>query len=183
MGKLTIPGANMREQAMFDKLGISLLQSISEESFMAVVTRFLAQHNVLHLASHRQGRIRSTPLEYFSSGITVHVFSEGGGKIANLRACPDVCYSIAEPYDPAAGILGARGMQVWGTATVFKKNEDPQRAAAVFEHYPNKNTITDQGIADDFEAVNFNIITVEPAVIRYLDLKQGFRNVTWKRDG
>ncbi len=181
MAKIIVPGASEREKQLFEKLGISLITAIGVDEFEALVCDFLKSHNVLHLATHGNRQIRSTPLEYFSHHLNVYVFSEGGGKIANIKADPAVSFSIAEPYYPEQGIMGAVGLQVWGMASVFKKNDDPQRAADIFAHYPHANTIEEQGISDNFNEINFNVITIKPEKIRYLNLQKGFRNVTWQR--
>lgn len=180
MGKILVPGSNTKERALFTKLGIELITAIDEAAFCSLVADYLGSRNVLHLASYGGTEVRSTALEYFSDYLTVHIFSEGGGKIANIKKHPQVCYSIADPYNPADGILGTRGIQVWGTASVFKKNDDPEKAADIFNLYRQAHTIQEQGISDEVGLINFNIITIVPKKIRYLDLKKGFRNVVWK---
>jgi hypothetical protein len=38
------------------------------------------------------------------------------------------------------------------------------------------------GVDQMAAAMNFNVITIEPARIRYLDMRKGFRNVTWEKE-
>ena len=107
MGKVIVPQANSRERATFEKGGIELIESISEESFLKVAEAFLNDHNVLHLATCRDNVPRCTPLEYFNNGLTVYISSEGGGKFANLKVNSKVSFSISDPYHPAEDFFGA----------------------------------------------------------------------------
>jgi len=182
MGKVIVPHANERERAAFASVNITLLDTISEENFLQVITDYLSGHNVLHLATCKDNEPRSTALEYFNNGLIVFIFSEGGGKIANLKANPQVSYTINDPYAPGEDFFGAVGLQVWGAATVFKKNENPALFNAVRSHARTTEALKKQGLDKLADAVNFNVITIEPAKFRYLNYRKGFRNVIWKKE-
>ena len=182
MSKIIVPRANDREKAVFDKFNITLIDSISEREFEHVIIEFLNTHNVLHLATCRNSEPRSTPLEYFNNGLTVHIVSEGGGKFANLKVNPKTSYSIAEPYDPEKDFFSATGLQVWGIASMFRKNDDLKKYEDIRRYSRDADGLKKQGIDQLASAVNMNVITVEPLKLRYLDLKKGFRNVMWERD-
>jgi nitroimidazol reductase NimA-like FMN-containing flavoprotein (pyridoxamine 5'-phosphate oxidase superfamily) len=100
MGKVIVPQPNEKELAAFALQGLSMRQSMTEGEFFDMAIEYLNRHNVLHLATCKNNEPRCTPLEYFNNGLTVYIFSEGGGKIANLRVNDLVSYSIADPYDP-----------------------------------------------------------------------------------
>jgi len=180
MAKLLIPRANVQELAMFQKFGISLIPEMTVEEFESAAASYLDSHNVLNLATCRNSRPRCTTLEYFNDGLTVYVMSEGGGKIANLRANPLVSYTVNDPYRPEEDYFSAAGIQVWGTADLFKKNEDPERAGRIMVFFRNREAVTAQGLGAAISAVNFNIMTITARKIRYLDLRRGFRNVVWE---
>lgn len=182
MAKLIIPRSNEREKAMFEKLNIKLVEAITVEEFKNVVTEYLDQHNVLHLATCKDNEPRCTPLEYFNNGLTVHISSEGGGKIANLKANPKISFSISDPYEPAEDFFGASGLQVWGNASVFKKNDDLEKYNEIRKYARNTESLKKQGLEQAAAKFNFNIITIEPVKIRYLNLRKGFRNVMWNKD-
>jgi len=182
MAKLTIPRSNDQERAVLEKLNITLKESMTEKEFEAVVADYLNKHNVLHLATCRDNEPRSTPLEYFNNGLTVYILSEGGGKFANLKANRKVSFSISDPYDPFQDYLGATGLQVWGIASTFKKNDDLKQFQDIYQYSRNAEALKKHGIEQMAAAVNFNIITIEPRKIRYLNLRQGFRNVAWTQE-
>jgi len=182
MGKLIIPQPNEREKAAFETVNLTMIESISEEDFLREIVLYLDDHNVLHLATCRDNEPRCTPLEYFNNGLTVYIFSEGGGKIANLKANPRVSYGIADPYDPARDFFGSSGLQVWGTASVFKKNDDPDRFNRIRSYARTTQALQDQGLDEAAGSYNFNVIAIEPVKIRRLCYRKGLRNIIWKRD-
>lgn len=183
MGKLLIPHPNEREKAVFSKAGITMLETMAEQDFLDAVIDYLDGHNVLQLATCRDNEPRCTTLEYFNNGLTVYVLSEGGGKIANLKANPRVCYTVSDPYHPAEDFFGASGVQVWGRASVFKKNDDPEGFKRIRAYVRTTEALKKQGLADIADSFNFNVITIEPEKIRYLSYRKGFRNVIWKKEG
>ncbi len=182
MAKIIVPHSNEREKTVLQKFNVNLIDSIDEKEFEKVIIDYLDQHNVLHLATCRDKEPRSTPLEYFNNGLTVYISSEGGGKFANLKVNSKVSCSICDPYEPAEDFFGAIGLQVWGTASTFKKNDDIKKYEEIRKYSRNIDALKKQGLEQAASAFNFNVITIEPLKIRYLNLKKGFRNVTWERD-
>jgi hypothetical protein len=182
MGKVMIPKANQKEQAAFDHGGVTLIESLSEEAFLQMAIEYLDNHNVLHLSTCKNNEPRCTPVEYFNNGLTVHMFCEGGGKISNIKANPKVSYSIADPYNPAQDFFGASGMQVWGTATFFKKNDDPDQFKQIVKYARNMQELDDQGLGEAAESYNFNVVSIVPNKIRRLCYRQGYRGVIWKNE-
>jgi hypothetical protein len=182
MPKLIVPKSNRQEQAIFEKMNIQLIDSITPQEFERVVSGYIDSHNVLNLATGRDNAVRCTTLEYFNNGLTVYIYSEGGGKIINLKANPRVCYTINDPYDPEEDYFGAIGLQVWGLASIFKRHDDPAQAAHINGYFRNVEALKKQGLEQAAGTVNYNIITIEPVKIRYLDLRRGFRNVVWQKE-
>lgn len=183
MAKLIIPKSNERERAIFEKHNIRLVESMTPEEFETVAIEFLNTHNVLHLATCKDNIPRSTPLEYFNNGLTVFILSEGGGKIANLKTNSKVSFSISDPYNPVDNFFSASGLQVWGTASTFKRNDRPEKAQEIYRHYRHASELKKQGLDTTAGSFNFNIISIIPDKITYLNLLKGFRNVTWNRQG
>ena len=180
MVRVVVPRANEREKAVFEKFNITLIDSIDEKELEEEIIAYLNQHNVLHLATCRDDEPRSTSLEYFNNGLTVYISSEGGGKFANLKVNPKVSYSVCDPYEPAEDFFGASGLQVWGIASTFKKNDDLKKYEEIRKYSRNLDAMKKQGIEQMASKINFNVITIEPLKIRYLNIRKGFRNVTWE---
>jgi len=182
MGKVIIPKPNAREKAAFEMAGIAMIESLSEEAFLEMAVQYLSEHNVLHLSTCKNNEARSTPVEYFNNGLTVHMFCEGGGKIANMKENAKVAYSIADAYNPGQDFFGASGMQVWGTATVFKKKEDPERFRQIARYSRYMKELNEQGLGESIDALNFNVVSIEPVKIRRLCYRKGYRNIIWKKE-
>jgi len=182
MPQLIIPKANEQQKALFYRFSIPLIESMSVAEFEAAAIAYISGHNVLSLASCRANRPRCTTLEYFSNGLTVYLFSEDGGKIGNILDNPSVAYTIHDPYDSGKDYFGASGIQVWGTAAMFKRRDNPEKAAEIQAFYPHAEGLKQQGLYAAVSALNLNIITIEPEKIVYLDLRKGFRNFVWKKE-
>lgn len=182
MARIIVPGVNEKEKALFEKLGITLREFKSPEELEELIVDYLNKHNVLHLATCRDDEPRSTPLEYFNNRLTVFILSEGGGKFANLKENDRVAYSIADPYNPVEDFFGARGLQCWGRAKYFNKNDDLKTFAEISKYKrPNPN-LARQGLDKMAEAFNFKVIIIEPERFRFLSLREGVRNAEWRRE-
>jgi len=182
MPQLIIPKANEQQKALFAKFGLPLIETMEVDHFERKVANYLDAHNVLSLSTCRDNTPRCTTLEYFNNGLTVYLFSEGGGKIANLKANPAVSFTIHDPYDSGTDYFGASGLQVWGRASLFKRKDDPEQAALIQSYYRHSEGLKRQGLYEAIQALNFNVITIEPVKISYLDLRKGFRSFVWKKD-
>jgi hypothetical protein len=181
MGRVIVPQPNEKELKAFAMAGITMLSAMTEAEFFEMAIQYLSGHNVLHLATCRENEPRCTPVEYFNNGLIVHMFCEGGGKIANMLANEMVSYSIADPYNPGDDFFGASGMQVWGTASVFKKNENIELFREIRAHSRYLKQLEEQGLGEAAESYNFNVVSIIPHKIRRLCYRQGLRNVIWKK--
>ncbi len=183
MAKITVPSLSENKKAGLMKFGLEFVESLTVEEFEHIIGEYLDRHNVLHLATSRNNQPRCTTLEYFNNGLTVYILSEGGVKIGNIKENPAVSYTIADPYHPETDFFSAAGLQVFGIATVFKKNDDPERFAEIYTFFPNSAGLKKQGLYEQAQKVNFNVITIEPETIRYVNYRDGFRKVLWERNG
>ena len=76
----------------------------------------------LVLATSYNDEPRATPLEFFHEGLTLYVFGEPGGKIANIKRNPRVCAAIYE--QPLDHSTLNRSLQVWGDAHLITVRND-----------------------------------------------------------
>ena len=182
MAKIIIPKANETEQKIFTKLGITLRDLKRPEELEEIIIHYLDTHNVLHLATSRGDEPRSTPLEYYNNGMTVFISSEGGGKFANLKENDRVAYSISDPYDPVEDFFGAKGLQCWGKARYFAKNDDLKAYAEICKYKRPNPSLAKIGLDKMAEAFNFKVIIIEPERMRFLSLRDGLRNAEWRKE-
>ncbi len=76
----------------------------------------------LVLATSYEDVPRATPLEFFNEGLTIFIFSEPGGKIANIKRNPNVCAAIYE--QPLTHSKTQRSIQIWGEAELLSIRSD-----------------------------------------------------------
>jgi general stress protein 26 len=182
MAYVTLPKVTPQQKILFERFGLPLIETMEVDHFEREVANYLDAHNVLSLSTCRDNMPRCTTLEYFNNGLTVYLFSEGGGKIANLKANPAVSFTIHDPYDSGTDYFGASGLQVWGRASLFKRKDNPEQAALIQSYYRHAEGLKRQGLYEAIQALNFNVITIKAEKIVYLALRKGFRNFIWKKE-
>jgi hypothetical protein len=180
--KILLPSLSQARKESFAARGIQLVESLTAPEFEQVIANYLASHNVLHLATCSNNEPRSTTVEYFNNGLTVYILSEGGGKLSNLKVNPRVSYTIADPYNPADDFFGAAGLQVWGIASVFRKNDAPQKFDEIHTYAGYADAVQKQGLGQKAAAVNFSVTTITPSRMVYLNYRDGYRKVTWEQE-
>ncbi len=83
------------------------------------------QHrNCLVLATSCKDTPRATPLEFFHEGLTLYVFGEPGGKIANIKRNPKVSAAIYE--QPLNHAKKQQSLQIFGTAELINMRTNPR---------------------------------------------------------
>lgn len=82
----------------------------------------LIHRNSLVLATSYEDEPRATPLEFFNEGLTIYIFAEPGGKIANIKRNSKVCAAIYE--QPLDHSKPQRSLQIWGKAELITVRND-----------------------------------------------------------
>jgi len=84
----------------------------------------LVHKNALVLATSFKDVPRATPLEFFNEGLTVYIFGEPGGKIANIKRNARVCAAVYE--QPLKHSKIQKSMQIFGTAELISIRNNPR---------------------------------------------------------
>lgn len=103
-------------------------KKVERGKLLQIIEDYIGAHNVMALATSRDGIVRNTPVEYEYYQGAFWFLSEGGKKFAGLEVNPHVCLAIFDQMEK--GIC--RGLQVTGLARVLEP-EDPEYAA-YFRH-------------------------------------------------
>lgn len=180
MARLQIPKTSPIIVQACKEAGVTLKKFKTPAAFEKEVITFIANHDIVHLATSKSDVPRCTPLGYRNIGTTLFILCEGGGKFANLKANNAVCYSIASRVKKQQGLLSVRGLQCWGKAEVISMREHPAR----FQEY-----IMLWGVGKQFKKVgakalppfHYRIIKIVPDRMRMLNLQAGINNITWAR--
>ena len=84
----------------------------------------IRHRNALVLATCSGQVPRATVLEFFNEGMTIYIYGEPGGKIANIRRNPRVSAVVYEqPLDHGAF---QRSLQLFGTAELITARDRPR---------------------------------------------------------
>ncbi len=84
----------------------------------------MLHRNALVLATSYRDTPRATVLEFFHEGLTIYIFGEPGGKIANLRRNPKVSAVVYE--QPLNHGKLQRSLQIFGTAELITVRNNPR---------------------------------------------------------
>ncbi len=84
----------------------------------------IRHRNSLVLATCSGKDPRATVLEYFNEGMTIYIYGEPGGKIANIKRNPKISAVVYEqPLDHGAY---QRSLQLFGTAELITAKDRPR---------------------------------------------------------
>ncbi len=84
----------------------------------------IRHRNALVLATSYKDTPRATALEFFNEGLTIYIFGEPGGKIANIKRNPRVsAYIYEQPLDHARL---QKSLQIFGTAELINIRNNPR---------------------------------------------------------
>ena len=83
----------------------------------------ITHRNCLVLATSYRDRPRATPLEFFHEGLTIYIFGEGGGKIANIKRNRNVSATIYQ--QPLKHSVTQKSLQLFGKAELINMKKNP----------------------------------------------------------
>jgi len=83
----------------------------------------LKHGSALVLATCKDNQPRATTLDFFNEGLTLYIFGEPGGKIANIRANPNVSAVVYQPVDHSKT---QRYLQIWGKASLINRKNNKE---------------------------------------------------------
>ncbi len=84
----------------------------------------MKHRNCLVLATSYKDIPRATPLEFFHEGLTIYIFGEPGGKIANIKRNQNVAAAIYE--QPLDHSRKQQSVQIFGTAELINLKNNPR---------------------------------------------------------
>lgn len=122
---------------------------------------FLMSHSTCVLATCGLNAPRASTVEFFPQGLTLYILTEGGKKIANIRANPAVSLAISSPFE---GWDSVKGLQLSGVAEIgLKESEIFQEGEEAFRR---RRRLKDARIPD-----TMLVVRITPQVIEYLDME------------
>jgi len=120
------------------------------------------------MATCRDDVPRASTVEFFPSGTTLYVLTEGGRKVENVRRNPQVSVAVHAPF---TGWKNVRGVQITGTAEIA------ERGSPVFDE--GLDAYRDRRRLRQCDLPEFiTIIKITPVRIEYIDTslqRKGFK--------
>ena len=84
----------------------------------------IIHRNCLVLATSYKDVPRATPLEFFHEDLTIYIFGEGGGKIANIKRNRNVSAAIYQ--QPLKHSVVQKSLQIFGKAEIVNMKNNPR---------------------------------------------------------
>ncbi len=180
MARLQIPKTNPIVAEICRATGIKLKKFGKPAGFEKEVVKYIEKNDIVHLATSKADVPRCTPLGYRNVGITLYILCEGGGKFANLKANPRVCYSIASRVKGGMNLASVQGLQCWGKAEVISMRENPKEFGKLISLWGVGEQFKKKG-PQALPPFHYRIIKIVPHRMRMLNLHEGINNVTWTK--
>ncbi len=180
MARLQVPKTTPIVAKFCRDAGVKLKKFKKPEEFEKEVIKFLEKHDTVTLATSKNDVPRCTPLGYRNIGTTLYILCEGGGKFANLKVNPKVCYAISSRLKGKRNLMGVRGLQCWGKAEVISMRKDKKRFEEIMDLIGIMQSLKKRGVTK-LPPYHYRIIKIVPHRMRLLNLPEGIDNVTWSR--
>ncbi|MCG2721182.1 MAG: pyridoxamine 5'-phosphate oxidase family protein [Thermodesulfovibrionales bacterium] len=104
---------------------------------------------------------RASTVEFFPSGLTVYILTEGGRKLENIRKNPQVSIAVSDAFTNWESL---RGLQITGAAEIGTKGSDIFNGG--LEAYRKRRGKQDAALPDFM-----SVIKVIPIQIEYIDTR------------
>jgi len=91
------------------------IKPLSRARLERLIVDFVKGQSMCVLATCSEGRPRASAVEFFPSGLTLYILTEGGRKVENIGKNPLVSVAI---YTPFLGWEKIKGVQVSGSAKI-----------------------------------------------------------------
>ena len=156
------------------------IKKVPQDELRDIITNFLETNIICTLATCSNNIPRSTPLRYRAKGLTIYFFTEGGGKVNNIRENPRVSVSL---YGEYSGFQSVRCLQIWGEAKIIEPEDEKE--------YNEGKEVLNMGQRDDLKKLGManiqhrmKLIKIETHNARYLSFPEGIINqvLTVKED-
>jgi nitroimidazol reductase NimA-like FMN-containing flavoprotein (pyridoxamine 5'-phosphate oxidase superfamily) len=154
--------------------------------------------NALVLATSAKDTPRATVLEFYNEGLTLYIFGEPGGKIANIKRNPRVSAVIYE--QPLDHSKLQTSLQIFGTAALISVRNNPKLFRSKAKKYniayvmkkllsplTQGQDLTDEALEKfykkGFESLNIIKITPDHIILKEYCPDFSSKKYDWRNDG
>jgi uncharacterized pyridoxamine 5'-phosphate oxidase family protein len=165
----------MMEQAL-KKMKIKR-KHLSREELEKEIIDYLSKRQPCSLATcGKDGAPRISVVDYVNEGLTIYIFSEGGGKFKNLKENNRVAVGIGT----GSKALKTRGINIWGIAEVFT-DDTPEFAHGMEVFKPVLRDMEKAiGVPVKIPKGLLRMIRVAPTKMVYHHSVKGIKHARWE---
>lgn len=175
--ELTEEGREQMTEELFKKLNIERKHPSKEELEQEIIDYLSKKHPCTLATCGNDGVPRVSVVDYVNEGLTLYIFSEGGGKFKNIRENSKVGVGIGTSTKT---IRSVRGVNIWGIADVFIEDA-PEFAHAMKLFSPLFEDFEKQiGGPIEFPPGMMRIIRITPTRMLYYHYNKGIANACWE---
>jgi len=160
----------------FKKMNIEK-KNLSREELEKEIIDYLSKRQPCSLATCGKDCIpRISVVDYLNEGLTIYIFSEGGGKFQNLKENNRVAIGIGT----GSRAVTTRGVNIWGIAEVFT-DDTPEFVHGMEVFSPIfKEMEKAIGVSVQIPKGLLRMIRVSPTKIVYHHTAKGIKYATWE---
>lgn len=152
---------------------------LSKEETAEEIIKFLDKNNVCVLATcGKNGKSRSTVVDYENDGMTVYIITEGGGKIDNILENPEVSLGIYAPHKTMKGVMG---INYQGSAEIFtlEDKEEISKILPLFREVMENFKKEVKGVTPRPEIMK--AIKITPERVVFICYGKGIAEAVWTK--
>ncbi|MFZ5906379.1 MAG: pyridoxamine 5'-phosphate oxidase family protein [Nitrospirota bacterium] len=136
-------------------------REFTQKELEDLITEFMKARATCVIATCSETMPRASTVEFFPSGLTVYILTEGGRKLENIRRNPQVSLAISDAFTNWESL---RGLQITGAAEIGTK--DSEIFMEGLEAYRKRRGKQNAALPDFM-----NVIKVIPIQIEYIDTR------------
>jgi len=136
-------------------------KEFTQKELEDLITEFMKARATCVIATCSDTMPRASTVEFFPSGLTVYILTEGGRKLENIRKNPQVSIAVSDAFTNWESL---RGLQITGVAEIGTKGSDIFKEG--LEAYRKKRGKQDAALPDFM-----SVIKVLPIQIEYIDTR------------
>jgi len=138
-----------------------MAKEFTQKELEDLITEFMKARATCVIATCSDTMPRASTVEFFPSGLTVYILTEGGRKLENIRKNPQVSIAVSDAFTNWESL---RGLQITGAAEIGTKGSDIFKGG--LEAYRKRRGKQDAALPDFM-----SVIKVVPIQIEYIDTR------------
>jgi len=138
-----------------------MIKEFTQKELEDLITEFMKARATCVMATCSDSMPRASTVEFFPSGLTIYILTEGGRKVENIKKNPQVSIAISDAFTNWESL---RGLQITGAAEIGTKGSE------IFQEgltaYRKRRGKQDAALPDFM-----NVVKIMPIQMEYIDTR------------